>query len=224
MNFKRILNLNRNEVCGLDIGSSAVKIVAMRKENSGYQLIAAGISQIADRQDSPREHGGNNANIVKAIHDCYAKTSQKTGNKLRTKLAVCGIGGPEIAVRDFAFPPLPEDEIEGAVSLEAGLVCPFNPEQAVVDYQLIPNGNDKTRGILVAATNTLIKGKRHLAQKAGLKCVLMDVDGLALLNCFNNLFNGDEKSTTAILNVGGSFTTLAIMSEITSGGCRNIIR
>jgi type IV pilus assembly protein PilM len=41
----------------------------------------------------------------------------------------------------------------------------------------------------------------------------MDVDGLALLNCFNNLVNENEKSTTAILNVGGSFTTLAIMSD-----------
>jgi type IV pilus assembly protein PilM len=213
MNLKQILNLNRNEVCGLDIGSSAVKIIAMRKENGGYKVIAAGISQIADRQGGPREHGGNNASIVKAIHDCYATTSQKTGNKLRTKLAVCGIGGPEIAVRDFEFPELPEEEIDGAVSLEAGLVCPFNPEQAVVDYQLISNGNDKTKGILVAATNTLVKGKKHLAQKAGFKCVLMDVDGLALLNCFNNLVNEHEKSTTAILNVGGSYTTLAIMSD-----------
>jgi len=211
--LKQILNLNRNEVCGLDIGSSAVKIVAIRKENTGYKVTAVGISQIANRRDSQHEQGGNNANVVKAIHDCYATTGQKTGNKLRTKLAVCGIGGPEIAVRDFEFPPLPEDEIDGAVTLEAGLVCPFNPEQAVVDYQLIPDGDDMTRGILVAATNTLIKSKRHLAQKAGLKCVLMDVDGLALLNCFNNLVNEHEKSTTAILNVGGSFTTLAIMSD-----------
>jgi type IV pilus assembly protein PilM len=213
MNLKQILNLNRSEICGLDIGTSAVKIVALCKDNSGYQVTAAGISQIADRRNDSGGHGGTDAKIVKAIHDCYVTTGQNAGNKLRTKLAVCGIGGPEIAVRDFEFPPLPEDEIAGAVILEAEMVCPFNPEQAVVDYQLIPNGNDKTKGIMVAATNTLVKGKRQLAQKAGLKCVLMDVDGLALLNCFNNLVSEHEKSTTAILNVGGSYTTLAIMSD-----------
>ena len=49
MNLKKILNLYRSEVCGLDIGSSAVKIVAMHKENTGYKVIAAGMLQIADR-------------------------------------------------------------------------------------------------------------------------------------------------------------------------------
>lgn len=217
MNLKRILNLNRNEVCGLDIGTSAVKIVAMRKDDTGYKVTAAGISHIADRHNSLHRqgfgHDGIDTSIVKAIHHCYISTRLKAGNKLKTKLAVCGISGPEIAVRDFEFPLLSKDEMEGAVSLEAEQVCPFNPEQAVVDYQLISNIDNKTKGILVAATNTLVKSKKQMAQKAGLKCVLMDVDGLALLNCFNNLVNEDEKSTTAILNVGGSYTTLAIMSD-----------
>ncbi len=211
--MKQILNLNKSEVCGLDIGTSAVKLVALCKDNSGYKVTAAGISDITDRHNDTGGHGGTDAKIVKTIHDCYLTTRRDAGNRLRTKLAVCGIGGPEIAVRDFEFPPLTEEEIDGAVALEAELVCPFNPEQAVVDYQLIHNGIDKTRGIMVAATNTLVKGKRQLVQKAGLKCVLMDVDGLALLNCFNNLVSEHEKSTTAILNVGGSYTTLAIMSD-----------
>ena len=206
MDLKRILNLKRDEICGLDIGSSAVKIVAMRKDDTGYEVIAAGISQIADRRNSLQGqntgHGGIDTNTVKAAHDCFVSTKLNAEKKPMTNLAVCGVSGPEIAVRDFEFPPLQGEEIDGAVSLEAELVCPFNPDQAVVDYQLIPNGDDKTRGILVAATNTLIKGKKQIAQKAGLKCVLMDVDGLALLNCFNNLVAEHEKSTTAILNVG----------------------
>ncbi len=224
MDLKQILSLKRNEVCGLDIGSSAVKMVVMHKDDTGYEVIVAGISQIVDRHNNLPEqskgHGGVDTNITKAIHDCFTSTKSKDGNKPRVKLAVCGVSGPEIAVRDFEFPPLPNEEIDGAVSLEAGLVCPFNPEQAVVDYQLIPDSDDKTRGILVAATNTLIKGKRQIAQKAGLKCVLMDVDGLALLNCFNNFAGEHEKSTTAILNVGNSYTTLAIMSD----DCRPFIR
>jgi type IV pilus assembly protein PilM len=71
--------------------------------------------------------------------------------------------------------------------------------------------------VLVAATNTLVNSKVQLAKEARLNCVLMDVDGFALLNCFNGLSNGREKSeidqTVAILNVGGSHTTLAIMDS-----------
>jgi len=126
MDLKRILNLKRDEVCGLDIGSSAVKIVAMRKDDTGYEVIAAGISQIADRRNSLQGqntgHGGIDTNTVKAAHDCFVSTKLNAEKKPMTNLAVCGVSGPEIAVRDFEFPPLQGEEIDGAVSLEAELV------------------------------------------------------------------------------------------------------
>jgi type IV pilus assembly protein PilM len=150
-------------------------------------------------------------------------------------------------VRHFEFPLLPLEEIEAAVSLEASQVCPFNAGDGAIDYQLMSDGGDKTRGVLVAATNALIKSRVQLAKEAHLKCVLMDVDGLALLNCFNGLGSESEepqtgpvrgtppcgnpnktlepsatpmtgisngtRRTIAILNVGGSWTTLAIMGD-----------
>lgn len=221
MNFKRVFNFRQCEVFGLDIGSSTVKVVRLRKDDTGYRAIAAGIAEIAAGEDNNNHH---TINTVKAIRQCL----QTTG--IKAKLAVCGVSGPEVAVRDFEFPSLPASDIESAVQLEASQVCPFNAADSAVDYQLIPNmdirygsadgpngsSDDKTKGVLIAATNTLIKRKVQLAEKAGLKCVLMDVDGLALLNCFKTLANGDKRQTNgtiAILNVGCSHTTLAIMSD-----------
>ncbi|MEA3226456.1 MAG: type IV pilus assembly protein PilM [Planctomycetota bacterium] len=206
MNWKQNINLKKHETLGLDIGSSAIKMVALRKSGRGYSAVAAGITEIAPSGvDGDRQR----ANTVKAIRECFART------KVKRKLAVCGVNGPEVAVRDFELPLLSAEEIAGAVSLEASQVCPFPAEDSAIDYQLIPNGSDHTRGILVAAMNTLVATKKQLAKDARLRCVLMDVDGLALLNCFKGVANGDEKTetgrTVAILNVGGSHTTLAIM-------------
>ncbi len=195
-----MFNFTKTELLGLDIGSSAVKAVRLRKDDTGYTVTAAGIAEIA-----VSEEDNNHRNTVNAIRECL----ESTGRKM--KLAVCGLSGPEVAVRDFEFPSLSTSEIDGAVLFEASQVCPFNAADSAVDYHLIPNGDDKTRGILVAATNALIKSKVQLTKEAALKCVLMDVEGLALLNCFNDLTNDSEKSTTAILNVGGSGTTVAIM-------------
>ena len=205
MNWKQLLNFEQGEVMGLDIGSSAVKLVTLRKDDSGYTITAAGLVEIA----ADRDH----KSIIRAIRECFALTRLRSKNKLKTKLAVCGVSGPEVAVRDFEFSALADEDVEGAVTLEAAQVCPFNAEQAAVDYQLIPNGDDKTQGVLIAATNMLITNKIQLAKEAGLKCVLMDIDGLALLNCLNDLVSEQERARTAILNVGGSCTTLAIMSE-----------
>jgi type IV pilus assembly protein PilM len=205
LNLRRLLKLNQAEVLGLDIGSSAVKMVQLHKNSAGYTVTAAGIVEIADGTEDDK--GRREVNIVGAISNCLKSTG------VQSRLAVCGVCGPEVAVRYFKFPMLPPEEIEGAIMLEASQVCPFNVSDGAVDYQLIPDGRDNVSGVLVAATNEVIKRKIRLAKNASLDSVLMDVDGLALLNCFIECEKPDLRQTTAILNVGGSYTTLVIMGE-----------
>lgn len=209
MNLKRSINLRKDVILGLDIGSSAVKIVALRQNDEGFSITGIGFHEIAVNEDG--DYHSRRINTVQAIRKCIEQV------RIKTKMVVCGVSGPEVAVRDFEFPPLSAEDIEAAVQLEASQVCPFNAADSSVDYNLIPNGDDQTRGILVAATNNLITSKVQLAKEARLNCILMDVDGLALLNCFNGLTSGHKQSeadrTTALLNVGGSHATLAIMDS-----------
>ncbi|MHC4169796.1 MAG: type IV pilus assembly protein PilM [Planctomycetota bacterium] len=208
MDLRPNINRKKNETLGLDIGSAAVKIVALRKTDEGYSAIAAGIAGIAASDNDAIRH---RMNTVKAIRSCFARASVKR------KLAVCGVSGPEVAVRDFELELLSPEEMTAAVSLEASQVCPFPAEASAIDYQLMPNGGDTAKGVLVAAMHSLIADKTQLARDGRLKCVLMDVDGLALLNCFRALTDGDEEAevggTVAILNVGNAHTTLAIMGR-----------
>jgi type IV pilus assembly protein PilM len=205
--WKQLFEFKKTDVLGLDIGSCAVKMVALRKSDTGYTATAAGLTQIAPSEDDNQRR----TNTIQAIRKCFESA------RIKTKLAVCGVSGQEVAVRNFEFPSLLPEEIPTAISLEASQVCPFSAEDSAVDYHLMLKENNKTSGVLVAATNTLIKSKTQLAKEARLNCILMDVDGLALLNCFNGLGDGQQDTrthrTVAILNVGGSFTTLAIMDN-----------
>ncbi len=216
MNIKQKLNLKQRDVIGLDIGSSFVKIISMNKDNSGYIVKAAGCAEIShDSENNPDKvfDEKDTVKIINAINNCFAISKLRAKEKCKTNYVVCGVSGPEVAVRDFAFPKLPEEELESAINLEADVICPFNAGQASIDYQIISDNGDKTKGIIVAATKTLIASKNQLASKAGLKCVLMDVDGLALINCFNNLVEDSDREAAAILNVGSENTTLAIMNK-----------
>jgi type IV pilus assembly protein PilM len=204
LDWKRMFKLEERQVLALDIGSSAIKIVQMHKNNGSHIVTAAEIAEIAVSE------GNNNQreiNTTRAICECLEST------EVRTRMAVCGVSGPEVAVRYFKFPSLPPEEIEGAIMLEAAQVCPFNFDDGTVDYQLIPDGGNNAGGVLVAATNKLIRSKKRLAKNASLNCVLMDVDGLALLNCLSEYEKPEVGRATAILNVGNSYTTLAIMSD-----------
>lgn len=203
LDWKKLFDLEELQVLGLDIGSSAVRIIQLRKDDTGYVVTAAGIVDIPNGTETNGRQ--KEMNIVRAISECLKSTG------VETRLAVCGVCGPEVAVRYFKFPSLPPEEAQGAVMLEAAQVCPFNVDDSTVDYQLVPDGENNLCGVLVAATKRLIEKKKQLARDASLDCVLMDVDGLALLNCFNEFEKPEAGRTTAILNVGNSSTTLAIM-------------
>ena len=208
MNWKRTFHLGNDAVLGLDIGSSAVKMIVLNKAKSSYTVTAAGIAWIAKNDQS---NSDQRTNAVNAIRECLEQTQTKVKN------AVCGVSGQEVAVRDFEFAPLLDDEIAAAVSLEASQVCPFNATDIAVHYQVLPNDEARTKGVLVAATNAIVADKTQLVRDAGLKCVLMDIDGLGLLNCYNGLTRGRQKNpaekSVAILNVGATLTTLAIMDN-----------
>lgn len=206
LEWKRALGLERKEVLGLDIGSSHIKLIQLRKDNSDYTVVTAAIADIPPGKTDDEK--ARDINTAVAIHQCLKSA------ELQTRLAVCGLSGPEVAVRYFKFPSLSPEEIEGAVLLEAAQICPFNTNDGAVDYQLVSNGDDNVSGILVAATNKLIKRKTQFIENASLDCVLMDIDGLALLNCLNEYGRKESGQTaTAVLNVGSSYTTLAIMGE-----------
>ncbi|UCF43547.1 MAG: type IV pilus assembly protein PilM [Planctomycetota bacterium] len=197
---------SQNQVLGLDTGSAAVKMVELQKSRAGWSVTAAGIAEIAN-QPAGDSDAKAEINTAKAINQCLKSSGSQT------RLAVCGVCGPEVAVRSFKFPTLPPAEIEGAVLLEASQVCPFNIEESTVDYQVIPDGKEFVSGVLVAATNKLIERKRQASENASLGNVLMDVDGLALLNCFAECEKPKNGKTTAILNVGNCYTNLAIMGN-----------
>ncbi|MCX5635277.1 MAG: type IV pilus assembly protein PilM [Planctomycetota bacterium] len=205
LNWRRLLKLEQYTVFGLDIGSSSVKIVQLRKDGHDWVVTAAGMAEIPDGMEDNKTR--RDINTVKAIRKCFGATG------IVTKFAVYGVCGPEVAVRCFKFPALPREEITGAVTLEASQVCPFNIEEGVVDYQLISNSTDSATGVLVAATNKMVDKKNRLVQDAELNGTLADADGLALLNCFTESEKSYTNKTVAILNVGSSFTTLAIVGN-----------
>jgi type IV pilus assembly protein PilM len=199
-----MLNFGQNEVLGLDIGSSSVKIIQLRTNGENRTVSKAGIIDICS---SAEDSNHNEAETVKAIRNCFRTSGA------RTRLAVCSVCGSEVAVRDFSFPDLLPDEVASAVMLEASQVCPFNVDDGAVDYQVIDKDSNQLTGVLVAATNKLVRTKTHLASSASLKNVLMDVDGLALLNCLEQCEDPDIVKTTAVLNVGNNYTTLAVVGR-----------
>ncbi|MCK5639848.1 MAG: pilus assembly protein PilM, partial [Gammaproteobacteria bacterium] len=190
----------KKDVFGLDIGTWCVNAVWLRKQRDSYRVMAAGRQKV-------NVAGGDGqwteAGLVQAIQKCVKSIH------IRSKYAICGLCGPDVALRRFEFPLLDESEVANAVLFEAEQVCPFEEGQFIVDYEVINNGfwgpktgdeqgrDDTTRGILVAVMADMIGSVNQLVRRASLKCVVMDVNGLALLNCFLESENHEDDETIA---------------------------
>jgi type IV pilus assembly protein PilM len=201
-----------SRLIGLDIGSTSVKAARIRRRGDRVFVTDVAYSPI-EPAGQPGET--SDEKIVKAIWRCFHALGGRSA-------AVCSIAGPQVAVRTFEFPMLPRHQLASAVELEAAQVCPFEMTEASVSHHVlaaVPAKADQSpaaeriRGFFAAARNEIIQRRRSLCEKAEGACVLMDVDGLALLNCLEACHKRRSGETVMVLNVGYSFTNLAIVSD-----------
>jgi len=149
--------------------------------------------------------------MIQVIHRCLQKAEMKN------HYAVCAHSGPEVVTRHFQFPPLPDEALGQAIQLEAQQMSPFDVGQSIVEYQAIDapgkGAENGRRGFLVVAMRDAVTRKVEWVKAAGGKIVLMDVEGLAALNCLTHCLPRDADGSMALIHIGNRFTTVTIVGE-----------
>lgn len=209
----KILNkLNTQvELVGLDIGTASVKLIQLLKDKDGYTASAAVKEDIKSGAENAKP---DPAVITDAVKRCLKKANLPGGN------VVCGVSGPEVIVRGFKFPPLPDEAVEQAVQFEVRQVCPFDSKEMILDYQLVEDATSAAgqknakvsprSGLMIACTENVIKTKTAVLAQAGAKPILVDADALAMLNCLTELQFLDTNNTVAVIDVGWELTNVVI--------------
>ena len=174
-----------SESFGLDIGSSAIKVVQLHEDGHGYAVSALGVVPlrpdiIADGaiKDPPA--------VVAAIAAAVAKA----GIKLHD--AVIGVSGRELIIKKIEIPQVPEKELAGAIQLEAEHHIPFSAEEVFLDYHVVGLRDSVMDVILVAV------------KKSKVTAAVVDVDGFAVENQYE--LNATERpaEAVALIDIGAS--------------------
>jgi len=195
---------------GLDIGTTAVKAARIRRK--GRHILVTGLAWAA--LDAVNAEGS-------PVSDKTALAIWRCVKILRNDAAVCSVSGPDVAVRTFEFPALPRKELASAMELEAMQVCPFEISEGAVAYQVLrgPAGRigkgesaERMVGIFAAAKKTLLQQRKDLCEEGKARCVVVDVDGLALLNCLEACGPEAGGPAVLVLDVGATYTNLALLA------------
>lgn len=188
-----------NPLIGLDIGSSSIKAVQLKTDSEKPSLEHIAVAEIEAAGDDPD-----------ATAEAISAAIAQMGSKVKDVAA--SVAGPAVAVRGLEFPKLSPDELKGAVWWEGGQVIPFDIEDVFTDFRVLSE-SDKTDVLFVATSKRVIDERISLIRKCRLEPRIIDVDSLAILNCFLREDNIEDYGTVAILSIGARLTNLSIIGS-----------
>lgn len=138
---------------GLDIGSSAVKAVALRRGRTGWSLIAAGEAPIP-------EGSMQNGTTTEPTAVSEAVGQLLDSLRLRRAKVAVALSGHAVIVKRLSLPAMTQAELADAIPWEAEQYIPFDLSEVQLDYQVVSDPSEPTKNaldvLLVAAKRDCI--------------------------------------------------------------------
>jgi len=205
---------NNPNVLGIDVSSSAVKLIELSKHGARYRVESYAVMPLPENAIID-----NNFADIDAIGETIASVVEHSGTKL--KQAAVSVSGSAVITKIVTI-PLPEndEELEAQVELVADQYIPYALDEVNLDFSVI-GPNEKNAGMidvqLAASRRENIDDRVAVLDIAGLKAKIIDVEAYSLENAYG-LLQGvlpdyGPEATIAIADTGATVTTLNIIHK-----------
>lgn len=206
------LNKKKLPLLGLDISSTAVKLLELSNSGGQYRVESYGVVPLPANAVTE-----NNINEVGSVADAINQVLGKSKSKL--KQAAVAVSGSAVITKIIEMQGgLTEDQLELQVSNDAEQYIPFPIEEVALDFEVqreIPGKEDRVEVLLAACRRDNIKTRVDALDAAGLNTKVVDIQAYAMERSFqlvkSQLEEHDDESTVAIIDVGARVTSLIVM-------------
>jgi type IV pilus assembly protein PilM len=205
-------------VVGLDIGSSAIKIIHLKESKKGLQLLNFGMAPLPPEAIVDGALMNSSA-IVDTILELYART------RIKNKDVAIGIAGHSVIIKKISLPSMTQEELGDSIQWEAEQYIPFDINDVNIDANILnPSTTDGGHMdvLLVAAKKEIVNDYTAVVTEAGLNPVIVDVDSFAVQNQFERNYDVPKDESLVLINVGASVTSINILSKGISSFTRDI--
>src|SRR5438270_8832664 len=197
-------------IVGLDIGSSSIKAVELKKSRGEVELVHIGLEPLASDivVDSMIVDSGSVSSAITKIFN---------ENNIKSKAVATSVSGHSVIVKRIPMASMDDAELAGSIQTEAAQHIPFDIADVNVDYQIL---SDDTTGpqmdvLLVAVKKDKILNYTNVLSLAGKTPAVVDIDAFALQNCYEYNYEPAPGATVALLNLGASVMNINIVKGAT---------
>ena len=200
---------------GLDISSSSAKLVELGKSANGEYVLERMASE-------PFEKGWITDGQIEKFDEVAAavrKLLDKSGTK--TRLVVMAMPQSAVITKRINLPAgLRDEELELQVESEANQYIPFSLDEVSLDFCVIgpsPTSGGDIEVLIAASRKERVQDRQGLAEAAGLKPVVLDIEShaslLAISRVVDTLPNEGRDVLVALFEIGADTTSLKVLRE-----------
>ena len=194
---------------GLDIGTSSIKAVQLKRAGQGYRVAA-----FAREPLLPGVLGDDGVRDPEGVSAAIRRVLERTG--VRSANIAAALPGKSAIVKRITLPAMTSAELDAAIMWEAEQHIPFALSDVQLHYEALGTAGDGARNmdvLLVAARRESVAALVAVIADAGHTAKVVDIGALALRNAYTANRVGGRGLTVALLDVGASATTVTIVVD-----------
>ncbi|MDP2818240.1 MAG: pilus assembly protein PilM [Polaromonas sp.] len=210
-----LFNRQSSALLGLDISSSSVKLVELSRDKAGNLVLDHCAIE-------PLERGWiTDGNVEKfdEVAEAVRRVVKKSGT--RTKNVAMALPASAVITKKIILPGgLSEQELEIQVEAEANQYIPFSLDEVSLDFCVVgPSATSAgdVEVLIAASRKEKVNDRQGLAEAAGLKPVVVDVESyasrLATARLIENLPNKGLDTMVALFEVGALTTSMQVIKN-----------
>lgn len=191
---------------GLDIGSSSIKAVQVKKSKRGLQLQAFGMEPLMPQTIVDGTIMDQSA-VVEAIRSLWHRL------KLKQKEVAIAIAGHSVIIKKIQVPPMNSAELAEQIPHEAEHHIPFARDDVAIDYQVVSGqtASGQMELLLVAAKKEVVSDYTQVVREASLQPIVVDVAAFTVQNAFEVNYDLGPGDTVVLINVGAAISNINII-------------
>jgi len=204
---------NKMQLFGVDVSSSAVKVMQLSKSGQSYKVDYYGVDALPANAVVEK-----NITEVDRVSAAISNAIRRAG--IKRKNAAIAVSGSAVITKTINMSSdLSEDELEEQLSLDANQYIPYPIEEVSLDFNVlgpVENSPELSYVLIACSRSENVDVCVEALEGAGLIPTIIDVESFAIEAAFNQMkksMDFSEDEIVALFDIGATTTTLHVMYQ-----------